>query len=214
MSTFGRVPGYPAATEPIPGAPGAPSRARCRGSAHMLIRRSKSLLLLVDMQERLAPAIDGGEQAIERASILIRAARRLDIPILATEQYPKGLGPTLRPLAALLGSAPVLAKTAFSCADDPAIRAALEEAGRPQILVCGMEAHVCVLQSALGLQALGHEVFVVADAVGSRRPESRTLGLERLRAAGVGIVDVEMTVFEWLEQAGTDLFRELSKLIK
>ncbi len=180
----------------------------------MLIRAAESLLLLVDVQERLAPAIDGGERVIERASILLRAAGRLGIPILATEQYPKGLGPTVPALAALLGAAPVLAKTAFSAAAEPAIAAAVARTGRRRILVCGTETHICVLQSALGFLSMGYEVLAVADAVGSRRPESRQLGLERMRAAGVVIVDVEMVLFEWLERAGTDLFREISRLIK
>ena len=180
----------------------------------MLIRAAESLLLVVDVQERLAPAIDGGDRVIERASILLRAAARMGIPIVATEQYPKGLGPTVPPLAGLLGEAPVLAKTAFSAAAEPAIAAAVARTGRRRILVCGMEAHVCVLQSALGFLAIGYDVVAVADAVGSRRPESRQLGLERMRGAGVVIVDVEMTLFEWLGRAGTDLFRDISRLIK
>ncbi len=180
----------------------------------MLIRAAESLVLLVDVQERLAPAIDDGPRVIERASILLRAAGRLGVPIVVTEQYPKGLGPTVSQLAALLGKAPVLAKTAFSAAAEPAIAAAVARAGRRRILVCGMETHICVLQSALGFLSRGYEVLAVADAVGSRRPESRQLGLERMRAAGVVIVDVEMVLFEWLERAGTDLFREISRLIK
>jgi nicotinamidase-related amidase len=180
----------------------------------MLIRAAQSLLFVVDVQERLAPAIDGGESAVARIAILVRAARRLGIPIVVTEQYPKGLGPTLPALAALLGEAPIFAKTAFCAPGEPGIAAAVAATGRRRIIACGMEAHVCVLQSALGFRALGYEVDAVADAVGSRRAPCRALALERMRGAGVGIVDTEMVLFEWLERAGTDLFRELSRLIK
>lgn len=178
------------------------------------LTRDDCLVLVVDVQERLAPAIDRGAEIVARCRLLALAARRLGVPLLASEQYPKGLGPTLEALRACLGDAPRLAKTSFSCADEPSIVAAVAATGRRTLVLCGMEAHVCVLQTALGFRARGLEVAVVADATGSRRPESRRLALERARAAGCAVVDVEMAVFEWLGRAGTEEFRALAPLLK
>lgn len=180
----------------------------------MLLDRSQSLLLVVDVQERLAPAMAEGEKVVERVDILLEAARRLDVPVIASEQYPKGLGHTLPQLRPQLEGARVLAKTAFSCAADPALATAVKESGRKQAVVCGMETHVCVLQTALGLKHAGLDVAVVADAVGSRHPERKALALERMRANGIEIVESEMVVFEWLGRAGTEEFKALSRLIK
>jgi nicotinamidase-related amidase len=132
---------------------------------------------------------------------------------MVSEQYPQGLGHTDARLTLPEGAA-VFAKTAFSAARDPAILTHLGGLGRRQVVLCGMETHVCVLQTALGLQAPDRDVAVVADAVASRHAERRLLGLERLRDEGVAIVDSEMVVFEWLGAAGTPEFKELSRLIR
>jgi nicotinamidase-related amidase len=179
----------------------------------MLIDARHSVLLIVDIQARLAPAVAGAEAVIARARILLEAAARLGVPVVASEQYPQGLGHTDARLALPEGAA-VFPKTAFSAAADPAIAAHLRGLGRRQVVLCGMETHVCVLQTALGLKGSGWEVAVAADAVGSRHPERKRLGLERLRANGVEVVDSEMVVFEWLGAAGTAEFRELSRLIR
>lgn len=180
----------------------------------MLLEAERSALLVVDIQDRLAAAIPDAAAVIERARILLAAAVRLGVPIIVSEQYPKGLGGTDARLTPLPAQATVLPKLAFSCAADPGLLAAVKATGRDQLVVCGMETHVCVLQSALGFVATGRQVFVVSDAVGSRHEERRRLGLERMRAGGVDIVDSEMVVFEWLGAAGTDAFRELSRLIR
>ncbi|MDX6749066.1 isochorismatase family protein [Geminicoccaceae bacterium 1502E] len=180
----------------------------------MLVRRDRSLLLVVDIQARLAPAIHEVEPLVGRVGVLLEAARRLAVPVMVSEQYPQGLGATIEPLQPRLEGARFLSKTAFSCADEPLIHAAIAQSGRDQVVLCGTEAHVCVLQSALGFRALGLEVFVVADAVGSRHPESRDLALARLRHEGVVVVNTEMVVFEWLQRAATDEFRAVSPLIK
>jgi nicotinamidase-related amidase len=180
----------------------------------MLMRAQSAALLIVDIQARLAAAVQDAEQVIARTRILMQAAGRLGVPILVSEQYPKGLGPTDDRLGPLPRQAAVIAKTSFSCAREPQLRATLDRLGRSQIVLCGMETHVCVLQTALDLRESGQDVFVVADAVGSRSEASRRLGLERLRDHGVDVVDSEMVLFEWLERAGTDAFRELSALIK
>lgn len=179
-----------------------------------LLARGDCLVLVVDVQERLAPAIADGATVIDRCRLLVEAARRLGVPVIASEQYPKGLGPTVEPMRASLGNAPRLAKLAFSCAREPAILEAVRATGRRTVLVTGMEAHVCVLQSALGFREEGFRVAVVADATGSRRPESRALALERARAAGCAVVDVEMVLFEWLERAGSDEFRTIAPWIR
>lgn len=184
----------------------------------MLIEADRSILLIVDFQERLMPAIHAGNAAAERAGILIRAASALEIPVEVTEQYPRGLGPTIAPVRELLpATAFIHEKITFSAQRDPAFAehfANLREVGRDQIIVMGAEAHVCVLQTALDLQAAGYQIFYVADAVGSRVPESRDLAIARARQAGCVVVNSEMVVFEWMERAGTDTFRALSQLIK
>lgn len=180
----------------------------------MLIDVGKSAVLVVDVQTRLAPAMHERETCIDRCRVLVQAALRLDVPVIASEQYPEGLGPTVEALAALLPAERVFAKRHFAGVADPGLGAALRALDRAQIVLCGMEAHVCVLQTALGLKAEGLTPVVVADAVASRRPESKALALARLRAHGVEIVEAEMVLFEWLREAGTPAFKALLPLIK
>lgn len=181
----------------------------------MLLRADLSLLLVIDIQERLLPAMADPQSVEAGAARLMRAARRLGVPLLVSEQYPKGIGPTVASLAALATPDETLEKLSFSCAAEPAIQARLGLMGpRRQAVLCGIEAHVCVLQSALGLIAAGWSVAVVEDAVSSRRAGDRDAGLRRLAAAGATIATVEMVLFEWLERAGTAEFRDLLKLIK
>ncbi len=183
----------------------------------MLLDRAQAQLLVVDVQDRLVPAMHDGEAMTGRCAVLMQAAQRLGIPVTISEQYRKGLGPTVARLIDAAGDAPVMEKMHFSCAADPGIAAhvdGLARAGRSQLVICGIEAHVCVTQSAVGFKAAGLSVTVVADAVTSRAPVSVTLALARMSAAGVTVVNTEMTLFEWLHQAGTPEFKELSKLIK
>jgi len=184
----------------------------------MLLDASRSHLFVVDVQQRLFPAILDGEKLLPRIGILLRAAERLAVPVTVTEQYPKGLGPTVDGVRdALPGNAVVLEKMTFSAAYDEAIRERVEglkREGRDQLVICGTEAHVCVLQSALKFRQMGFEVAVVADAVSSRAAESVSAACARLLHAGCHWVTTEMVVFEWLGRAGTDDFRALSALIK
>ena len=183
----------------------------------MLLDRNRAQLLVVDVQDRLLPAMHEGAQMVERCAILMQAAQQLGIPVTISEQYRKGLGATVARLDVIRGEAPVMEKMHFSCADDPAIAAHVNagaRAGRDQLVICGIEAHVCVTQSALGFAKMNVAVTVVADAVTSRRPESVAVALARLSAAGVTIANTEMALFEWLHQAGTPEFKELSKLIR
>jgi nicotinamidase-related amidase len=180
----------------------------------MLIRREQSLLLIVDIQEKLAPAINNADNVVANTIKLVHAAKHLNIPIIASEQYPKGLGRAVPALRELLPSDSLVEKTHFSCMAEPGFSDLLRKANRIQIIVCGMEAHVCVLQTALDLQTSGFSAFVVADGVSSRRLESCEFGLERMRASGVTVVSTEMVLFEWIGQAGTVEFKALLPLIK
>jgi nicotinamidase-related amidase len=181
----------------------------------MLLERNRSCLILVDLQANLMPAIEGGAQVLARARLLAEAARRLEVPVLTTEQYPDGLGPTVPEIRALVAPGDVLAKTAFAAGDETAIRRRLAEIGRPDLVLAGCEAHVCLLQSALSLRAAqAHRVAVVADAVGSRRASDRDAALRRLGAAGCDLVTTEMVVFEWLRHAPSAEFRDLLPLLK
>lgn len=176
----------------------------------MLLRAQASTLLIIDIQERLFPAIHDNEAVLEHSAWLLAIARRLGVPVLATEQYPKGLGPTLPKLRDELAEGEVLEKIAFSAVADPGLLQMPGGDGR-QFVVCGTEAHVCVLQTVLGLLAEDRQVYVVDEAVGSRRPQDKALALERMRQAGAVIVSREMVAFEWMERAGTEVFREISK---
>ena len=180
----------------------------------MLIDRYDSVLFIVDIQARLAPAVHGADTIIARTRLLMEAASRLEVPITVSEQYPQGLGPTDERLQPLPNTAHVFPKIAFSVAKDPAVAEHLRGLGRRQVLLAGMETHICVLQTALGLKEQGYEVAVIADAVGSRLPERKALGLERMRAHEIDVADSEMVLFEWLGEAGTPVFRELSRLIR
>ena len=180
----------------------------------MLIRRDDSLLLVVDIQQKLAPAIHDAERVTANSVRLLEAARQLAIPAFVSEQYVRGLGPSTAAIQKAAVDARFFEKTHFSCAAEPGVLELLRAAKRPQIILTGTEAHVCVLQSAFGLLASGFEVFLVADATSSRTPENRSAAIERMRAGGIQIVTTEMVFFEWLDQAGTEQFRALLPLIK
>jgi nicotinamidase-related amidase len=184
----------------------------------MLLRAATAHFLLIDVQERLAPAMADPGQVLRNGRILLRAAAQLGIPVTVTEQYPKGLGPTVADLAgALPNEARTCAKTAFSAAADPEIAArigGLRAEGRGQVVIAGLEAHVCVLQTAIELKLSGYDVAVVGDAVSSRSPHSVETARTRLLQTGCQWVTGEMVIFEWLERAGTDQFRTLSALVR
>jgi nicotinamidase-related amidase len=175
------------------------------------MRAETSCLLVVDFQERLMPAIHDAERIVAHGTWLIQIAQRLAVPALASEQYPKGLGHTVAAIRDLLPAEAFMEKIHFSCAADRDCMRRIDALEREQIVVIGAEAHVCVLQTALGLRAAGKEVYLVADAVSSRSPRDVELALARMRAEGVRIVSREMVAFEWLHQAGTDTFRAISR---
>jgi nicotinamidase-related amidase len=170
-----------------------------------------AVLLLIDLQERLMPVIHDNEVVVARAVRLAEAARLLDVPVCATEQNPARLGPTVAPLAAYPQA--VLPKTTFSAVSAPGF-SALMPLGASEIIVAGCEAHVCVLQTVLGLLPSRHRVLVAADAIGSRDPADRTAAIDRARQHGAEIVTSEMVLFEWLRDSQHPKFREVQNLLK
>lgn len=175
-----------------------------------LIDRDNALLLVIDFQARLMPAIHEADNRIAYATRLIRGAEILGLPRVVTEQNPRGLGGTVPGLGIPEGEA--LAKSSFDSTADPAIAARLANAD--DLIICGCEAHVCVLQTVLSLCAQERRVHVVADAVGSRSEANRSAALERMRDHGAGIVTTEMVLFEWLRDASHPAFKSVAALIK
>ncbi len=181
-----------------------------------LLDAGKSLLLVIDAQEKFHSAIHDLEQVGWQIAVLAKAAARLGIPAIASEQYPKALGSTLVEIQSALPSGTVVfSKTAFSAFDLNEWAEAVRTSKKTQFILCGVEAHVCVLQTALDLvQNLEGQVYVVEDAISSRKTSDKQAALRRLESNGAQIVTAEMVIFEWLRQAGTAEFKEIQGLIK
>lgn len=183
----------------------------------MLARASDSILVLVDVQVQLSAAMpeSARERVLRNSGILLQAAALLNIPLLVTEQYPKGLGHTEASLTALLPShTPLIEKTCFSCCAAPGFMAKLEASGRTQIILAGMETHVCILQTALELAGAGRSVFTAEDAVCARAEAHHHNALARLRHNGVTVTNTESVLFEWLGDAAHKEFKNISRLIR
>jgi len=178
------------------------------------LRREDAVLVVIDVQERLAAAMAERERVEANALRLVRLAHLLGVPVVATEQYPKGLGPTVAGLRGELGDRAPIEKLTFDCCGEPGFLAAVGALGRRTLLLAGMEAHVCVLQTALGLLGRGLGVHVAADAVCSREAENARTGLELLRDAGAVVTCTETAVFQLLGRAGTAEFKAALPLIK
>jgi nicotinamidase-related amidase len=181
----------------------------------MLIDRAASRLLLVDVQDRLLPVVDNQEELLRNALVLSRSAFICGVPTVVSEQYPEGLGSTVPELSAALSEGvPRVSKVGFSCLQEQKLADEIRSEGKNHIIVSGIEAHVCVLQTAVELVASGMHVFVVCDAVGSRKPQSKRTALRRMFSYGINIVTTEMVVFEWLRTAKATHFQEISRLIR
>lgn len=181
----------------------------------LVAQSHRSQLVVIDVQEKLTAVMPGEqvETVVRNCGILLQAAALLEVPVLHTEQYPAGLGPTVPELAPLLPPEMRIEKTVFSCCAEPKFRRQLTT-DRPQIVLGGMEAHICVLQTALALQQSGRTVFVAEDAVLSRKPENKANALARLRHAGVIVSNTESIVFEWLGKAEGEAFKQISRLVR
>lgn len=183
----------------------------------MRLERTGTTLLVVNIQERLFPAMDADhrEEVMHNVKILATTARRLGLPTLVTEQYPKGLGHTLPELQDILGAeVKPIAKVAFSCGEVEAVQAGLQRAATRAVVLAGIEAHVCVLISAIDLIAQGYAVHVAADAVTSRTQANWRLAMHQLRQAGVVVTTTETILFQLLGKGDSDEFRELARLIR
>ncbi|OMH32851.1 hydrolase [Motiliproteus sp. MSK22-1] len=176
----------------------------------MLIKANNSCLLVVDIQEKLVPAVHENQQLIQASKWLIEVANIIGVPVLTSEQYPKGLGGTVAEIDQLVSDEGKMDKLHFSCGSDSDCLKKILSTARDQVVIVGMEAHVCVLQTAMELNSKGKDVFIVADAVSSRNPSDKQLALERMRQNGLQIVSREMVAFEWMEKSGTDIFRKIS----
>lgn len=176
----------------------------------MLIDAERSALLVVDMQTRLVPVLADQEQVLANVEWLIRIAQRIGVPVAATEQYAKGLGPLVPTLRKLLPAGAIGAKNHFSAVTAKCL-APLPGLDRAQVVVVGAEAHVCVLQTSLELLEDGKEVYVVADAIAARHSLDRDVALTRMRGEGIRVVTREMVAFEWLAEAAIPTFREINR---
>ncbi len=179
-----------------------------------MLKAEKSSLIVVDVQGKLAQLMHEKSSLFANLQRMVRGAQVLGIPILWNEQNPLGLGATIPELSELLAAQKPLVKSTFSCWGNPAFVEALKATGRKQALLVGIETHVCVYQTARDLLERGYEVEVVVDAVSSRTAENRQLGIDKMRDHGAGLTSTEMALFELLEVATGDKFKEILRLVK
>jgi nicotinamidase-related amidase len=181
----------------------------------LLLHAAQSQFVLIDMQVKLAPAMDltAMQVATKNCAVLLQAANLVQVPTIVTEQYPQGLGETLPELKQYFSNIKAIAKTAFSACAEPAFKQHLHS-DKSQIVLTGMEAHICVLQTALDLLQAGKTVFVVEDAIISRNPSNKANAIARLQQAGCLITNTESVAFEWLGNANHEAFKAISKLVK
>jgi nicotinamidase-related amidase len=177
-------------------------------------RREESLLLVIDMQEAMLKVVSGWQETTRRIQQLIRAAKLLEIPVAATEQYPKGLGGTISELSGELDGAPIFHKEHFSACLEDGFIPMIRGFGRAQVVVAGMETHVCVLQTALDLIRAGFQVHLVKNAAASRFSEDWQTAVELLKQAGAIITTAEIVIFQWAGRSNTETFRKLLPIVK
>lgn len=179
-----------------------------------LLKRSRAALLIVDVQERFAPVINDMDAIVENIVKLIRGCKILDIPVFYTEQYPKGLGRTVKEILQYLPDVEPVEKLRFSTCCENALMKPLKTKAVQQIILAGIETHVCMLQSSLDFSEAGFQVHVVKDATGSRKETDRDTALQRLMQQGVTVTSTEAVLFELTEFAGTDEFKQIAALVK
>ena len=180
----------------------------------MRILAENAVAIGIDYQERLIPAINDNATVIRNSRILFAGLELLDVPVIVSRQYPKGLGDTVPEIREVTGKATVLDKTSFSCYADAGIRQHLENLGRTTVILGGTEAHVCVLQTAVDLIAAGYRVVYVTDCMGSRKADDKKHGIKRVAQEGALLVTYEQILFELLQGATAPAFKDISKLVK
>ncbi len=176
----------------------------------MLIQHDASCLLVIDIQEKLIPSIIDHQQIINNTCWLIKLAKKLNIQMIVSEQYPKGLGKTVDAIDILTSDCLYLEKTHFSVCSNESCFMSIAKQNKKQLILVGIETHVCVMQSAIELKQKGYDVFVVSDCVSARHIDSHHLALSRMRQNGIEIVSKEMVLFEWLRDAKHEQFKEIS----
>lgn len=179
-------------------------------------KREESALIVIDIQEKLARVMDAEAMAAVAQNVvrMVRGARTLGIPVIATEQYPKGMGETLPSIQEALGGRPSIDKLDFSCCGAKDFLDRLKETGANTVILVGMETHICVLQTALDLLESGYHVHVLADGVISRNPENKKVGLALMEKGGAVISSAETVLFQWLEKAGSEEFKTISRWVR
>ena len=180
----------------------------------MMLDKDRCALLVIDLQTKLLPAIDGHQQVLKNSLLLMRLAEVANIPVLLTTQYAKGLGSTVPEVLSAAPAVAPLDKASFGCFGDPGFTAALAGLGRRQLVVCGIEAHICVMQTVLGALEQGHEVHVASDATGSRSVSNWHVGLDRMARAGAVISSTEMALYELMARSDGDVFKRMLPHIK
>jgi nicotinamidase-related amidase len=186
-----------------------------RASAAGVLRPERAALVVVDLQERLLPAIEGHERVVRNGVLLLRLAEALDLPVVMTTQYRRGLGATVPEVLAAAPAVEPVDKVSFGCFGSPEFLARLDAlGGRDQLLVCGIESHICVTQTVLGALEKGYAVHVASDAVGSRAEENRAVGLRRMERAGALLSSTEMAIYELLGRSDAAAFKKMLPLLK
>jgi hypothetical protein len=180
----------------------------------MRILSENTIGLFIDIQEKLFPFIQGKEQLGQNLITLSAGLKILKIPLLVTEQYTKGLGFTILPLQNALGDYSAIEKIAFSCCDEPLFMSSFQKTGKKNVILSGIETHVCVLQTALDLLQAGYQPVVIEDCVSSRKLSDKHTAIERMRQEGVLISSLESILFELTRYSGTETFKAISKLVK
>jgi len=180
----------------------------------MRIKKENTIGVVIDIQSRLYPLIHGHETLTKNNRILISGLKAMKIPIVVTQQYTQGLGDTIPEIEEVLGEYKHIEKTSFSCCDEPHFNENLALSSKMYVVVTGIEAHVCVLQTIVGLIGQGYIPIVVEDCIGSRKPNDKLMAVERMRQEGAIITTYESILFELLKYSGTDEFREISRLVK
>jgi nicotinamidase-related amidase len=180
----------------------------------MRIVKSETAAILIDVQERLFPHIEGFSRLEAKLITLLQGLQALEIPLIITEQYTRGLGDTIAPLRTLTDGIPRLEKMTFSCCGEPSIMEALHKTEKKFFLLAGIETHVCVMQTAIDLLAEGKIPVIIEDCVSSRKPEDKRIAIERLRADGAIITGLESLLFELCLVSGTPVFKKISSLVK
>lgn len=178
------------------------------------LKKDSSVLIVVDIQERLANVMEHRSTIVRNTMLFIKAAGILKLPLVLTEQYPKGLGRTVQEIRELIPDTVAIEKLSFSCCGEPHFDEALKKVGKRQVILCGMETHVCILQTALDLYAQGYDVFVPENAVCSQHDEDRTAAFDRMKQSGIILTSVESAIFEMVGMAGTNEFKDILKIIK